>query len=100
MLVTSINQGSVNGALVSNLVYSTNRALPDPICTSAFFLRRDLFSTLVKFMSDPATSPFAFESALLLGLLANFRKYEARNPYLVRIEDFVDEVVMRVRRAG
>ncbi|KAL8290109.1 hypothetical protein RQP46_003048 [Phenoliferia psychrophenolica] len=73
VLVTSINQGSVN----------------------AFFLRRDLFSTLVKFMSDPATSPFAFESALLLGLLANFRKYEARNPYLVRIEDFVDEVVMR-----
>ena len=63
---------------------------------TAFFLRRDLFSTLVKFMSDPATSPFAFESALLLGLLANFRKYEARNPYLVRIEDFVDEVVMRV----
>ncbi|KAK4701231.1 hypothetical protein P7C70_g5010, partial [Phenoliferia sp. Uapishka_3] len=73
IIVTSINQGSVN----------------------AFFLRRDLFSTLVKFMSDPATSPFAFESALLLGILANFRKYEARNPYLVRIEDFVDEVVMR-----
>ncbi|KAI5474729.1 hypothetical protein MNV49_002530 [Pseudohyphozyma bogoriensis] len=72
-LVASINQDSIN----------------------AFFLRRDLFSTLVKFMSDPATSPFAFESALLLGLLANFRKYEARNPYLVRIEDFVEEGVMK-----
>lgn len=45
-------------------------------------------------MSDPSTSPFTFESVLLLSLLANFRKYEARNPYLVRIEDFVDEVVM------
>lgn len=73
VIVASVNQGSIN----------------------AFFLRRDLFSTLVKFMSDPATSPFAFESALLLGLLANFRKYEARNPYLVRIEDFVEENVMR-----
>ena len=42
----------------------------------------------------PATSPFTFESVLLLSLLANFRKFEARNPYLVRIEDFVDEIVM------
>jgi hypothetical protein len=60
-------------------------------------LRRDLFSTLVKFILDPSTSPFAFESALLLGILANFRKYESRNPYLVRIEDFVEEVVMKAR---
>ncbi|GAA6046333.1 hypothetical protein JCM3770_004868 [Rhodotorula araucariae] len=60
----------------------------------AFFLRRDLFSTLVSFIADSETQHFAFESALLLGLLANYRKSEARNPYGVRIEDFVEERVM------
>lgn len=45
-------------------------------------------------MDDPATSPFAFESALLLGLLANFKRYESRNPYLVRLGDLVSEPVM------
>jgi hypothetical protein len=51
-------------------------------------------------MTDDATAPFAFESTLLLGLLANFRKYEARNPYGVRIEDFVEEGVMSVSRSA
>ncbi|GAA6042532.1 hypothetical protein JCM8097_004653 [Rhodosporidiobolus ruineniae] len=72
VIVASVNQGSLN----------------------AYFLRRDLFSTLVSFIADDATKRFAFESALLLGLLANFRKSEARNPYGVRIEDFVEESVM------
>ncbi|GAA5854667.1 hypothetical protein JCM8547_004929 [Rhodosporidiobolus lusitaniae] len=61
---------------------------------NAYFLRRDLFSTLVSFIGNEDTKQFAFESALLLGLLANFRKSEARNPYGVRIEDFVEEGVM------
>jgi uncharacterized membrane protein len=63
----------------------------------AYFLRRDLFSTLVSFIADDETKPFAFEATLLLGLLANYRKCEARNPYGVRIEDFVEEGVMEVR---
>lgn len=62
----------------------------------AYFLRRDLFSTLVAFIADPETKMFAFEATLLLGLLANYRKCEARNPYGVRIEDFVEEGVMEV----
>ncbi|BGP15057.1 hypothetical protein JCM10213_002799 [Rhodosporidiobolus nylandii] len=72
VFVSSVDQGSLN----------------------AYFLRRDLFSTLVSFIADDATKQFAFESALLLGLLANYRKSEARNPYGVRIEDFVEEGVM------
>ncbi|GAA5892010.1 hypothetical protein JCM5296_004660 [Sporobolomyces johnsonii] len=72
LIVASVDQGSVN----------------------AYFLRRDLFSTLVSFVADEVTQQFAFESALLLGILANFRKTEARNPYGVRIEDFVEEGVM------
>ncbi|GAA6004895.1 hypothetical protein JCM10207_008445 [Rhodosporidiobolus poonsookiae] len=72
VFVSTVNQGSLN----------------------AYFLRRDLFSTLVSFIADEQTNQFAYESVLLLGLLANFRKSEARNPYGVRIEDFVEEGVM------
>ncbi|GJN89778.1 hypothetical protein Rhopal_002767-T1 [Rhodotorula paludigena] len=72
VIVASVNQGSL----------------------VAFFLRRDLFSTLVSFIADRETQHFAFEATLLLGLLANYRKAEARNPYGVRIEDFVEEGVM------
>ncbi|CDR43369.1 RHTO0S08e00826g1_1 [Rhodotorula toruloides] len=61
---------------------------------TSYFLRRDLFSTLVAFIADDSTKQFAFESALLLGLLANYRKSEARNPYVVRIQDFVEEGIM------
>jgi hypothetical protein len=47
-------------------------------------------------MTDRETAPYAFESTVLLGLLANYRKFEARNPYGVRIEDFVEDNVMEV----
>lgn len=90
ILVAGVNQGSIN----------------------AYFLRRDLFNTLAtvrctaatvgmaadtlrrQLISEPSTASLTFESVLLLGLLANFRKYEARNPYLVRVEDYVDEKAM------
>ncbi|KAH8930130.1 hypothetical protein BT69DRAFT_1328110 [Atractiella rhizophila] len=72
-IVASINQGSVN----------------------AYFLRRDLFSCIVQFISEPTTSIYAYETFLFLGILVNFRKYEARNPYLVRIEDLVEEDIFK-----
>lgn len=31
----------------------------------------------------------------MLGILANYHKYEARNAMLVRFEDLVDETIMR-----
>ena len=39
-------------------------------------------------MENPA---LAFRPFLLLGLLANYDKFEHRNPYRVRLEDFVNE---------
>lgn len=71
-IVSAINQGSIN----------------------AYFLRRDLFSTLAGIVSDPRTVSMTFDGVLLLGLLANFRRFESRNPYLVRMEDYVDEKAM------
>lgn len=36
-----------------------------------------------------------------MGILANYRKFEARNAMLVRFEDLIDETVMRrIREAA
>jgi hypothetical protein len=43
----------------------------------------------------------AADGFLMLGILANYHKYEARNAMLVRFEDLVDEGIMRrVREAA
>lgn len=42
-------------------------------------------------MQDAEINSFAFEPFLLLGLLANYNKFEYRNPYRLRLEDFVNE---------
>lgn len=36
-----------------------------------------------------------FEPFLLLGLLANYNKFEFRNPYRSRLEDFVNELAIQ-----
>ncbi|KAL9007574.1 MAG: hypothetical protein Q9173_007190, partial [Seirophora scorigena] len=36
-----------------------------------------------------------FEPFLLLGLLANYNKFEFRNPYRLRLEDFVDDATIQ-----
>ncbi|KAI8443922.1 hypothetical protein BY996DRAFT_4602016 [Phakopsora pachyrhizi] len=71
-IVSAINQDSIN----------------------AYFLRRDLFSTLASLISHPKTISMVFDSVLLLDILANFRRFESRNPYLVRMEDYIDENAM------
>ena len=55
----------------------------------------------IKLVSDPRTAHMAADSFLMLGILANYHKYEARNAMLVRFEDLVDEGTMkRVREAA
>ncbi|OAV89545.1 hypothetical protein PTTG_04102 [Puccinia triticina 1-1 BBBD Race 1] len=71
-VVSGVNQGSIN----------------------AYFLRRDLFNTIASLVASPKTVSLVFDSVLLLDLLANFRRFESRNPYLVRMEDYVDEKAM------
>jgi len=61
-----------------------------------YFLRRDLFSSLISFISDDSTKPHAHEAVILIGLLAG-HKSDGKNPYATRIQDFVEEGIMTVR---
>ncbi|KAL8793571.1 MAG: hypothetical protein Q9195_003834 [Heterodermia aff. obscurata] len=54
----------------------------------SYFTHRDLFPALIK---DVPTNPAVFKPVLLLGLLANYNKFEFRNPYRLRLEELVNE---------
>ncbi|CAG8946804.1 unnamed protein product [Penicillium salamii] len=57
----------------------------------SYFTHRDLFPSLMKYVSDSETSLQVFDPFLLLGLLANYNKFEFQNPYQLRLDDFVNE---------
>ncbi|KAJ5101651.1 hypothetical protein NUU61_003873 [Penicillium alfredii] len=57
----------------------------------SYFTHRDLFPSLMKYVHDSETSLQVFEPFLLLGLLANYNKFEFQNPYQFRLDDFVNE---------
>lgn len=47
--------------------------------------------TFSQSIQDSDTSELVIKPFLLLGLLANYNKFEFRNPYRLRLEDFVNE---------
>ncbi|CAK7234635.1 hypothetical protein SBRCBS47491_009017 [Sporothrix bragantina] len=54
-----------------------------------YFIQRDLFPSITKVISDaPDTSVPPFT---LVGLLANYNKFEFQNPYQLRLNDFVND---------
>ncbi|KGO78454.1 protein of unknown function DUF1741 [Penicillium italicum] len=57
----------------------------------SYFTHRDLFPSLMKYVSDSDTPLQVFDPFLLLGLLANYNKFEFQNPYQLRLVDFVNE---------
>jgi hypothetical protein len=73
----------------------------------SYFTHRDLFPSLMKvcysytmaglnsnprkYIQDSDTTSRAFEPFTLLGLLANYNKFEFQNPYRLRLDDFVNE---------
>ncbi|KII94087.1 hypothetical protein PLICRDRAFT_50074 [Plicaturopsis crispa FD-325 SS-3] len=63
----------------------------------AYFLRRDLFPSLVTLIKSPETAKFTFEAILLLGVLSNYHKSEAAklNPYIQSIRESTDKDLMR-----
>lgn len=57
-----------------------------------YFIQKDLFHGLMKLVqSSPEVAPSAL---CLLGLLANYNKFEVQNVYQSRMEDFINEEVM------
>lgn len=45
----------------------------------------------VQFVHESDTPMQIFEPFLLLGILANYNKFEIQNPYQLRLDDFVNE---------
>ncbi|KAI5800850.1 hypothetical protein FPQ18DRAFT_316482 [Pyronema domesticum] len=57
----------------------------------SYFTHRDLFPALMKFINDTDTADLTYEPFVLLGILANYNKFEFQNPYQLRFDDFVNE---------
>ncbi|KAL9620671.1 MAG: hypothetical protein Q9160_004807 [Pyrenula sp. 1 TL-2023] len=83
----------------------------------SYFIHRDLFPSLMKvsdgecdamgsfltvqqFIHDSDRPESTFYPFLLLGLLANYNKFEFRNPYQLRFEDFVNEATIELLVRG
>jgi hypothetical protein len=61
----------------------------------SYFTHRDLFPSLMKFVQDSENHLQNLSPFVLLGLLANYNKFEFQNPYRVRLDDFVNEVTIK-----
>ncbi|KKY20853.1 hypothetical protein UCRPC4_g04014 [Phaeomoniella chlamydospora] len=65
----------------------------------SYFTHKDLFPGLMKFVHDVQDPRDSLEAFLLLGLLANYNKFEIQNPYELRLDDFVNEdTIQRIVR--
>ncbi|KIW06437.1 hypothetical protein, variant 1 [Verruconis gallopava] len=60
-----------------------------------YFTHRDLFPSLMKFVQDAPESIMSLSPFVLLGLLANYNKFEFQNPYRLRLDDFVNELAIK-----
>ncbi|KAI1262308.1 hypothetical protein F5Y18DRAFT_155590 [Xylariaceae sp. FL1019] len=60
-----------------------------------YFIHRDLFPAIMKFIQDSDSPDRVLEPFTLLGLLANYNKFEFQNPYQLRLNDFVNEAAIR-----
>ncbi|KAI1434953.1 hypothetical protein GGR50DRAFT_356600 [Xylaria sp. CBS 124048] len=60
-----------------------------------YFIQRDLFPAIMKFIQDSDSPERALEPFVLLGLLANYNKFEFQNPYQLRLNDFINEIAIQ-----
>ncbi|KAJ4311028.1 hypothetical protein N0V94_008154 [Neodidymelliopsis sp. IMI 364377] len=61
----------------------------------SYFTHRDLFPSLMKYIQDSDESNQVLPALYLLGLLANYNKFEFQNPYRLRLDDFVNDAIIR-----
>ncbi|KAI8955943.1 hypothetical protein F4801DRAFT_183049 [Xylaria longipes] len=60
-----------------------------------YFIQRDLFPAIMKFIQDSDSPDRVLAPFTLLGLLANYNKFEFQNPYQLRLNDFVNEATIQ-----
>ncbi|CAG8466983.1 2673_t:CDS:10 [Paraglomus brasilianum] len=60
-----------------------------------YFIQRDMFDALIEFIVHPETIHLAYDAITLLGILANFKKHESTNPYLVKLSTLKDNNVLQ-----
>ncbi|KAG6042136.1 hypothetical protein E4U41_004940 [Claviceps citrina] len=60
-----------------------------------YLIQRDLFPAVMKFVQDSETPGHVLEPFALLGILANYNKFEFQNPYQMRFTDFVNEAAIQ-----
>ncbi|KAK3846195.1 MAG: hypothetical protein J3R72DRAFT_434336 [Linnemannia gamsii] len=60
-----------------------------------YFMQKDMFPSLIKFFVKVESIELAFETMSLLGLLANYNKYETQNRYLASLAAMDDDVILR-----
>ncbi|KAF1991683.1 DUF1741-domain-containing protein [Aulographum hederae CBS 113979] len=61
----------------------------------SYFTHRDMFPALMKFVHDSEEPLQILEPFVLLGLLANYNKFEFQNPYRLRLDDFVNDATIK-----
>ncbi|KAG9781970.1 DUF1741-domain-containing protein, partial [Aureobasidium melanogenum] len=58
----------------------------------SYFMHRDLFSALMKYIHDVQTNPAdGLDAAVVIGILSSYNKFESQNVYHNRLADFVNE---------
>ncbi|KAK2074186.1 hypothetical protein P8C59_008410 [Phyllachora maydis] len=63
-------------------------------------VERDLFPSVMKLIQDADLASVIVPAFTLLGLLANYNKFEFQNPYQMRLNDFVNEgTILKIIRS-
>lgn len=67
-----------------------------------YFIHRDLFPAIMKLIQESDSPARVLEPFTLIGLLANYNKFEFQNPYQLRLNDFVNEAAIQkvIRSVG
>lgn len=66
----------------------------------SYFTHRDLFPALIKYIQECEHTTALLPGIYLLGLLANYNKFEFQNPYRLRLDDFVnDSIIQKIVRS-
>ncbi|MCJ1433101.1 hypothetical protein MMC27_002460 [Xylographa pallens] len=93
LLVEDVRKKAIEAALsLTSGAYQTSLV--------SYFTHRDLFPSLMKYVQETDDNSQAFDPFLLLGLLVNYNKFEYRNPYRLRLEDFVNEATIQTIVSG